>query len=202
MESMRDFWAHVEARKEFHLSSSYWTEKFNLSAESRISPCFTWFTLLNETPPRRNIRCGERNREKPKHLRQKHIQLYIDIAGNAGNSVHYHNFAQEFVPMKRSQESFSLNFFPQGEGKHMLSRLAAQRSQVRTWEERSMNSECGSDQRTSRIERFVCCRRLWRSVSQRRMPRETEKHKQKIFHPKQCWFQMKRRKWKRNERRS
>ena len=42
-----------------------------------------------------------------------------------------------------------------------------------------MNSECGSDQRTLGIESYVWFRRLWRSVSQRRMPRETEKHKEK-----------------------
>ena len=65
-----------------------------------------------------------------------------------------------------------------------------------------MNSECGSDQRTSGIESYMWSRRLWRSVSQRRMPRETEKHKQKIFLPEQCWDQMQRRQWKRNERRS
>ena len=79
---------------------------------------------------------------------------------------------------------------------------SAKYSQVWTWEERSMNSECCSVQRTSGIESYVWFRRLWRSVSQRRMPRETEKHKQQIFHSKQCWFQMKRRQWKRNERRS
>ena len=56
----------AEARKEF------WSFKddsfvviilnrdFNLRAERRIVPYFTRFTLLNETPPRRNIRCGER----------------------------------------------------------------------------------------------------------------------------------------------
>ena len=42
-----------------------------------------------------------------------------------------------------------------------------------------MKSECGSDQRTSGVESYVWFKRLWRSVSQRRMPRETEKHKQK-----------------------
>ena len=29
----KDFWAHAEARKEFHLSSSCWTEKFNLRSQ-------------------------------------------------------------------------------------------------------------------------------------------------------------------------
>ena len=101
------------------------------------------------------------------------------------------------------------SIFSEGESKHMLSRLAAQRicetkilqiskknqgsmrcSQVRTWEEERRNSECGSDQRTSGIESYVWFRGLWRSVSQRRMPRETEKHKQKIFHSKPCWVQM------------
>ena len=48
---------------------------------------------------------------------------------------------------------------------------------------RSVNSHCGSDQRTSGIESCVWFRRFWRSVSQRRMPRETEKHKQEIFQP-------------------
>ena len=65
-----------------------------------------------------------------------------------------------------------------------------------------MNLQSGSDQRTSGIESYVRFRRLWRSISQRRMPRETEKHKQKIFHTKHCWFQMQRRQWRRNERRS
>ena len=36
---------------------------------------FRRFHILNETPLRRNIRCGERIGEKPKHLRQKQIQV-------------------------------------------------------------------------------------------------------------------------------
>ena len=35
----------------------------------------------------------------------------IDIAGERRNSVLYHNFVHEFVPMKRSQESSSPNVF-------------------------------------------------------------------------------------------
>ena len=46
--------------------------------------------------------------EKPKHLRQRQIQFF-DIAGKGRNSVLYYNFAQEFVPMIRSQESSSPN---------------------------------------------------------------------------------------------
>ena len=43
-----------------HLWLSYWTE-FNFRAERRIIPDIPRFMLLNETPPRRNIRCGRRN---------------------------------------------------------------------------------------------------------------------------------------------
>ena len=45
-------------------------------------------------------------------------------------------------------------------------------------------------------------RQFWRSVSQRRLQRETEKYEQKIFHPKQCWFLIQRQQWIRNGRRS
>ena len=100
----------------------------------------------------------------------------------------------------------------------MLSRLATRRifgtifsidpkslgstrySQVWTWEERSMNSECGSDQRTSGIESYVWFRRLWRSVSQRHLPRETESMCKRSSHSKHCWFQTQRQQWTRNER--
>ena len=50
--------------------------EFKLRTERRIIPRFTRFTLLNETSPRRNIRSGRRIGEKPKHLRQKQIQVY------------------------------------------------------------------------------------------------------------------------------
>ena len=46
-----------------------------------------------------------------------------------------------------------------------------------------MNSECGSGQRTSGIESDVWFRRLWRSVSQRRKPRETESVRNRSFTP-------------------
>ena len=119
------------------------------------------------------------------------------------NSVPCYKFAQEFVPMKRSQGSSSLNSLWRWKQAHVVSSRGtaylwdknsssnrqspgSTRFQVWTWDERNTNSECGSDQRTSGIENYVWFRRLWISVSQRRMPRETEKHKQKIFHPKQC----------------
>ena len=80
-------------RHHFEPSSTY--------VPRRIIPYFTRFTFLNETPPTRKRRCGWRKREKPKHLRQKQIQLF-DIAGDGRNSVLNDNFTQEFTPMKRS----------------------------------------------------------------------------------------------------
>ena len=50
--------------------------EFNFRAERRIILYFTRFTLLNEAPPRRNIRSGEGIGEKPTLLKQKQIQLY------------------------------------------------------------------------------------------------------------------------------
>ena len=144
-------------------------------------------------------------------------KILRDEIYDAGGTFYY-NFAHEFVLMKRPQESSSLDSFCRWKKAHVVSSRgtaylwdeilqvtpknpgSTRYSQVWTWEERSMNSECGSGQRTLGIENYVWFRKLWRPVSQRRMPRETEKHKQKIFHTKQCWFQMQRRQWKWNER--
>ena len=150
--------------------------------------------LLNETPPRRNIRCGGRIGEKPKHLRQKQIQLHWYCRGKDGILYLITTLRTNSFRWKDLKKALHLIPF-EGESKHTLSLLAAQRtcetqnssrtpknpgstrySQMWTWEERSMNSECGSDQRTSGIESYVWFRRLWRFVSERRMPRETEKY--------------------------
>ena len=129
----KDFWAHAEARKEFHFSSSYWTEKFNLRAERRIISNFTRLTLLNGTPPWRNIRCGEIVREKPKHLRRKQIQFYW-YCREGRNSVIYFNCAYEFVPMKRSQESSSLNLW-----KWKPAHVVSSRGTAYLWQNSSSN---------------------------------------------------------------
>ena len=61
----------------------------------------------------------------------------------------------------------------------------------------STNSGCRSVLRVSgvptnkgnvrtRTESQVCLKRVWRSVSQRCLPRETESMCKNIFHPKQC----------------
>ena len=155
---------------------------------------------------------------KPKHLRQKQTQLYwyckegrilyltTTLRNNlfrwedlkkAPHLIFFEGEASTCCLVSRHSVSVRQN----SSTKHQ-NPVSTRYSQVWTWEERGMNSECGSDQRTWWLESYVCFRRLWRFVFQRRMPRETEKHKQKIFHPKQRWFQMKRRQWKRTERRS
>ena len=65
--------------------------------------------------------------EKSQHIWGKIKFNSIDIAWKGRNSVLSYSFTQEFVPMKRSQESALHLIFFQGESKHMLSRLAAQR---------------------------------------------------------------------------
>ena len=81
-----------------------------LTCREKNHSFFPRFTSLNETPPIGNIRCRREVGETPKHLRPKNKFSYIDIAGKERNSVLYNSFAREFVPMKRSQESYSLNF--------------------------------------------------------------------------------------------
>ena len=193
--------------------------EFNIRAARRIIPYFqdsrNWTKLL-----RKEIYDAGEVRRKAKTIwGKKQIQLYW-YCRDGRNSVPYYKFTLRIVPMKRSQESSSLNSLSRWEQAHVVSSRdtaylrdkilqvtlkipgSTRYSQVWTREERSTNSECGSAQRTSRIESYVWFRRLWRSISQRRMPRETEKYEWKIFHPEQCWLQMQRRQWKRNERRS
>ena len=109
------------------------------------------------------------------------------------NSVLSYNFAHEFVPMKRPQESSSPNFLWRWKqarclvSRHSVSvrqkilQVTPQNpestrySQVWTLEERSMNSECGSDQRTSgnrelrMVQKTLGNREVWKN-----------------FQPKQC----------------
>ena len=180
---------------------------------------FTRFILVNETSSEKFYDAGG-GLDKSQNIWGK-IKFNFLILQERRNSVLYHNFTQELVPMKRSQEqALHLTFF-EGESKPMLSRLVAQRifettilqvnlkiqgvEETLKWEFEkkevwTLNVVLISELRG--IESYVWFRRLWRSVSQRRMPRETEKHKQKIFHPRQCWFQMQRRQRKRDERRS
>ena len=190
----KDFWAHAEARKEFHLSSWYWTEKFKQRAERRIFPYFTSFGLLSETPPRRNFRCGRRNGKKPKHLMRNKCNC-IDIAGKYEILHHITTLRTNPFLCKDLKKAVHL-IFSEGESKHTLSlgtaylwdkilQLNLKIRRVRDtlkWEPGKKdvwtpNVVLFSELRG--IESYVWFRRLWRSVSQTRMPRETEKHKQK-----------------------
>ena len=168
--------------------------EFKSHAERRIIPSFTRFTSLNETPARRNTRCGGRIGENPKHLRQKTnsiilifqwrtefctlLQLCTRIRSDEKKDL---KEALHLILLKVkastccliSRHSVSVR---QNSSSNPQNPGSTRYSQVWTWEEVSMNSECGSDQRTSGIESYVWFRRLWRSVSQRRMPRETEKY--------------------------
>ena len=213
----KDFWAHAEARKEFHLSSWYWTEKFKQRAERRIFPYFTSFGLLSETPPRRNFRCGRRNGKKPKHLRRNKCNC-IDIAGKYEILHHITTLRTNPFLRKDLKKAFH-QIFSEGESKHTLSLgtaylwdkilqfnlkireyeiLSSENLGRKKYELRmlfcSANFEesrvtCGSEDSGDLSLRHACLGK----------PRSTNK---KTFHFKQYWFQMQRRQWKRNESRS
>ena len=114
----KDFWAHAEARKEFHLSSSYWTEKFNLRAERRnhslLQDFYYWTKLIREY-----IYGAEEDMRKAKTFDATQIQWYW-YCREGWNSVLCYNFTQEFVPMKRSQESSSPNFLWRWKQAHVV----------------------------------------------------------------------------------
>ena len=79
----KDFCVHAEARKEIHLSSTCRTEKFNWRAERRIisylQDSFYWTKLI-----RIRIYNAVWELEKPKHLSQKQIQLFMILQGKDG----------------------------------------------------------------------------------------------------------------------
>ena len=164
------------------------------------------------------VRWGRRIGEKPKHLRQKQIKFYWYCRG--GRNILYFITTLRTNSFRWKDLKKALRLIPfESESKRTLSRLAAQRIcetkilrvtlTVRGVRD-TLKCEPGKKEvwtpnvvqisELREVESCVWFRRLWRSVSQRRMPRETEKYE--IFQPMQCWFQMQRRQWKRNERRS
>ena len=121
-EARKDFWSiqwyfiyrhHIEPR-----SSTYVPREESVLISQDVH---YWTKLLREEICDAVGGIGE----KPKHPRQKQNQLSWYFR-EGRNSVFLNNFAPEFVPMISAQESFSLNF-SEGESKHMLSRLVAQR---------------------------------------------------------------------------
>ena len=118
--------------KSFDLKNQKMTQKLG-----KIFVGYSWkFHFCHHIEPRVQVTCREKNHsfliskiyiiernssEKKKTMRRedwrkakniwgKNKFNYIVVAGKGRNSVPYHNFTQEFVPMKRSQESSSLNF--------------------------------------------------------------------------------------------
>ena len=56
----KDVWAQAEARKEFHLSSSLCSEKFNLRAERRIIPYFQDYIVERSSSEKKfSVRVGD-----------------------------------------------------------------------------------------------------------------------------------------------
>ena len=178
---------------------------------------FPRFTSLNETPPRSNIRCGWRI-GKVKTSEAKTRFNCNDIAGRT-------EFCTLLQPCARirSDEKISRKLFTKFSlmvkastcchvSRHSVlvrqilqvtpENLGSTRySQVRTWEDRKYELRlwfCSANFEESRVThgsedsgdlslRDACL---------------GKKHRQKIFQPKQWWFQMRRRQWKRNEWRS
>ena len=141
----KDFRAHAEARKEFQLSSSCWTEKFNCTCRGNSQILIHWVidvtrssyadleiaqenTCLTMWMSTRTENCQIRGRvsqdlrywtkllreeifdaggglEKSQNIWGKNKFNCFDIAGSGRSSVLYYDFAHEFVPMERSQES-------------------------------------------------------------------------------------------------
>ena len=198
----KGFLGSRRSSEKIHLSSSYWTEKFNLRGKRRIIPYFQDSYYWTK-PLREEIYNAGGELEKSPNIWGKHVQLYW-YCRKGRNSAPSYNFAQEFVPMKRSQESSSPNFLWRWKQVRVVSSLGTAYlcdKIIRvTPKSPGSTSKCGPGKKEvwtpnvvlfselRGIESYVCFRRLWRCVSQRRMPRETEKHKHPIFHSKQYWF--------------
>ena len=143
----------------------------------------------------------------------------FDIEGKGPNSVLYYNSAQEFVSMKRYQESSSLNSIWKWKQAHVVSSRGTaylwdkilQVTLKNWWIRDTLKCEPGKKKYELRMW-------FWSANFGNRELRMVQKTPEiclswthasgnlevwiKIFYPKQCWFQMKRRQWERNARRS
>ena len=82
--------------------------------------------FLNETPPRRNIRCGRKIGVKPKISEAKQIQLYLTLQGK--DEIVYSITTLRTNSFRWKDLKKALHLIPfEGESKHMMSRLEAQR---------------------------------------------------------------------------
>ena len=147
--------------------------EFNLRAETRNHPLFHKIYIIERNSEKKYTIQGSDWR-KAKTSEAKSNSIVLTLQGKDGILYAITTSSANFVPMKRSQESSSLNSLWRCGTAYLWDKIpssnpkspgTARYSQVWTWEERSTNSECCSDQRTSGIESYVWFRRHWRSVS-------------------------------------
>ena len=126
-ESMRFFLAHAEARKEFHLSSSYWTEKFKLRAEWRIIiPYLTRFYIIERNSSERKFSMRWEDWRKAKTSEAETNSIILTLQGKDGMLYIITTLRENSFRWKDLKKALHLIFF-EGESKYSLSRLAAQR---------------------------------------------------------------------------
>ena len=206
----KDFWAHAEARKEFHLSSSYWTENFSLSERDQNHSLSHKSYIIERNSSVKKYTMRVEDWRKAKTSEAKTNSIIIDIWVKDGILYLMTTLRKNSFRWKALRKALHLILF-EGESKHMLPRLAAQRT---LWDKNS-----SSKPKNPGSKRYS---QVWTLgvvlISELRESRVThgsedsgdlslrdaytEEHKQKTFQPKQCWYQMQRRQWKRNERSS
>ena len=157
--------------------------------------------------------CSKTTRAKVSEVKKNAVVLILQ--GHDGILCYITTWVHEFVPMKRSDESSSPYFlFFRWKPAHVVSfrdtaclwdnpkNLGSTRySQVWTVEERSINFGYCSAQRisgTNRVSRMV--RTILAICLSETFASENREYVQKIFHPKQCWFQTQRQQWTKNVR--
>ena len=124
----KDFWTHAEARKESDLSSSYWTEKFILRAERRknhslfFQGLYYWTKLLRE-----EIFDAERGMERSQNVWGKNKNnCTLILQGKDWILYAITTLRTNSFLWKDLKKALHLTFF-EGDSKHILSRLVAQR---------------------------------------------------------------------------
>ena len=202
--------------------------EFNLRAKRRIIPDFQdFFQKKKKLLQEEFFRCGSRIGEKPKRLRQKQIQLHLILQGKDGILYFITIVRTNSSRWKDLKKNSSPNFL----WRWMQAHVVSSRGTAYLWDKNSSSKpenpdtlkygpgkkeEKTSDDvllNASRVCTQIICA-YWRNRESRMVQTILEiclsetlasgnrEYVQKIFHPKQCWFQMQRHQWKRNERRS
>ena len=96
--------------------------EYNLRVKRWIMPLFhKIYNIERNSSEKKFSMRGERIGENPKDHERKGNSIVRDIVGKGRDSVFYYNFAHEFVPMKRSQVSSSLNSLWRWKQAHVVS---------------------------------------------------------------------------------